>query len=72
MEISHLIALHLQVASVGFRKEQGLLLKPSVVRIHKAAGAHTALTRSTSATGAGGLSATCYLMLQRLKLMLAA
>lgn len=52
MEISHLIALHLQVASMGFRQEQGLLLKPNVVRIHKAGGAHTVLTQSTSAAGA--------------------
>lgn len=41
VEISHLIALHLQVASVGFRQEQSLLLKHCVVRIHKAGDAHT-------------------------------
>lgn len=72
MEISHLIALHLQVASLGFRQEQGLLLKPDVLRIHKAGGAHTALTHSSSADWGPGLTATCYLMLQGLKLMLAA
>lgn len=34
VEISHLIALHLQVESVDFRQEQGLLMKPCMVRIH--------------------------------------
>lgn len=61
VEISHLIALHLQVANVVFRQEQGLLSKPGVARIHKAACVHShththiALTQSTSATGAWAL-----------------
>lgn len=72
VEISHLIALHLQVASAGFRQERGLLSKPGVVRMYKAGGAHTALTPSTLCCWGPGLTATCYLILQGLKLMLAA
>lgn len=49
VEISHLIALHLQVASVGFRQERSLLLKLCVVRIHKAGDAHAAFTGATAA-----------------------
>lgn len=48
MEISHLIALHLQVASVGFRQEPSLLLKLCVVRIHKAGDAHAAVAGATA------------------------
>ena len=71
VEISHLIALYLQVASMGFKKEQGLLLRHVVVRIHKAGGAHTALTWWSTLSWWGlGLTATCYLVLQGLKLML--
>lgn len=50
VEISHLIALHLQVVNVGFRQEQGLLSKPCTVRIHKAGVTHTAVTRTSLAT----------------------
>lgn len=56
----------------GFKKEQGLLSRHVVVRIHKAEGAHAASTWSTLSCRNQGLTATCYLTLQGLKLIWAA
>lgn len=53
----------------GFKKEQGLLSRHVVVRIHNAGGAYAALTWFTLSCWNQGLTATCYLMLRGLKLI---
>lgn len=47
VEISHLIALHLQVASMVLRRSGGLLSRRVVARIHKVCDARQALTWSS-------------------------